>query len=167
MEAGWGFGMMEIIIREQRNIDYAIKQLTEIDLSKPHVVKISEFKRTRSTAQNSLLWKWLTVIGNSVGLTKDELHLQFKSQYLMPIVLRDDLDDYAIDVHNKIRAMWAGDAKDEASMIKRLLVNYISTSWLNVKQFTEYLHEIEGYARDGKIALPYPDEYNQAMGIKS
>jgi hypothetical protein len=63
--------------------------------------------------------------------------------------------------------MWAGDAKDEASMIKRLLVNYISTSWLNVKQFTEYLHEIEGYARDGKIALPYPDEYNQAMGIKS
>lgn len=158
--------MTEIIIREQRNIDFAIDQIKRVDLSKPHVVKIEEFKRTRSTAQNALLWKWLTVIGDYVGETKDELHLQFKARYLMPIVLRDNLDEYAIQVHDKMNSLWASGAKQEASMIKRLLINYISTSWMNVKQFTEYLQEIEQYARDGQIALPYPDEYRQAMGIK-
>jgi len=156
----------EIILRDPRNVEFAIDQIKSVDLSETHVVTIKPFKRTRSQAQNAVMWLWLTVIGDQVGMTKDELHLQFKAQYLMPVVLRDNLDDYAVSVHQKMHDLWKNGRKEEAKMIKRLLVNYISTGWLNVAQFTEYLREIEGYARDGNIALPYPEDYHQAMGIK-
>lgn len=158
--------MTEIILREQRNIDFAIDRIRNVDMSKPHVVTIKEYSPTRSEAQNKIYWLWLRTIGDQVGLTKDELHMKFKARYVLPVLLADG-EEETTEINDAVRVIWQAGLKEQAIIAKRNMIRKtVSTTKLNVKQFTEYLREIEGYARDGQIALPYPDDYKMAMGIK-
>lgn len=156
---------MEIILREQRNIDFAIDALRRVDLSKPHVVTVKEDKRTRSMRQHGLYFMWVTAIANHVGQSKDDLHMQFKGKFLLPMLLRDGHEE-TLQTNEAIKVIWQAGLKDQATTAKRFLVNHISTTWLKVDQFTELLNEVAEYARDGGIALPYPEDYHEIMGSK-
>lgn len=158
--------MTEIIIREQRNIDFACGVLQNLDRSKTHIVKVEEYSPTRSQAQNRLMRLWLTVIGNVMGQTQDEMHIQCKGLYLLPILLRDGHEE-TTQMHEAVKTVWNAGMKEQAITAKKNMVRHmISTTWLSVKQMTEYLREIEGMARDGGVALPYPDDYDWIMNQK-
>ena len=153
----------EIILREPRNVDFAIAQIRAVDLNELHVVKIKPVTETRSDLQNKLYWVWVGVIGDAVGMTNDEFHFQSKARYLLPILLRDEHDE-TVDMYSAIKTVFDAGMVEQAKTAKRhMLRHMLSTTWLTVKQMAEYLREIEGYARDGGIMLPCPDDYKYIM----
>tara|TARA_Y100001951_G_scaffold102100_1_gene108190 strand:- start:441 stop:926 length:486 start_codon:yes stop_codon:yes gene_type:complete len=155
--------MTEIILHKRENVDYAIKQLNELDLSELHVVTIKPMEYSRSVAQNALMWQWITVISNETGTSKDDLHMQFKNTFLLPLLIRDGHEE-TVSMYQCIRTVWDAGMHDEAKTAKRnMLRHMISTTWLTVKQMTEYLREIEAYAVDAGIQLPHPDDYKWVM----
>lgn len=116
-------------------------------------VVIQPHKRDRSTAQNALMWQWVTIIANELGHSKTEQHEQFKRFYLLPILMRDDPD-----VDRLARVL--GHERDNLALV-------LSTTDLNTKQFTEYLNDIAHFAGELGIMLPHPeDTYYEAMGVR-
>lgn len=105
------------------------------------VVEIKANKLTRSSAQNSLYWEWMTTISNELGYTKDETHALLRDKFL-------GYNEYT---------------DKKGSQIKELR----STTKLNTTEFTEYLNQIDYLMTEYGIKLPRPeDSYYLAMGIK-
>jgi|TARA_R100000664_G_C2749130_1_gene136526 hypothetical protein len=46
------------------------------------VIKIREKEDGRSIEQNALWWRWMTIIGSSIGHTKEEMHTILKYKFL-------------------------------------------------------------------------------------
>jgi hypothetical protein len=53
-------------------------------------VKIYPWVQKKTTAQNRLLWKWNTEIGEHFGLEPEEMHSFLKEKFLLSILYRDD-----------------------------------------------------------------------------
>ena len=127
-----------IIITEEDKTRH-IEHIKFLDLTKPWRVEVKLYEKTRSKAQNRLYWKWLTVISDYTGHTKEELHAELAYRFLEPLVLT---------IEGK-----------EVTMVR-------STTGLKVKEFTEYLNDIEMFAHDLSLVLPYPEDlYYEAMGL--
>jgi hypothetical protein len=127
-------------------IDSALKQeatinfIKSLNLDKKWRITIEPYKANRSTAQNSLYWMWVTIIGEDIGYSREELHVVMADKFLG---------------YEEIKAMGK-----EYQVLK-------STKTLNAKEFTEYLNKIERQASELGVVLPHPDDlYYEAMGIK-
>lgn len=46
-------------------------------------VEIKKYKKPRSLNQNNLYWEWMTIIGNELGYTPDEIHDTMKARLLV------------------------------------------------------------------------------------
>jgi hypothetical protein len=93
-------------------------------------VTVRQKKPTRSELQNSYYWLYLTLVAESTGNSKNDLHLYFKHNLLGYDVAEIKLSTGAVKTFNKLR----------------------STAKLNRLDFTEYLDRIE------KITgIPLPD----------
>jgi hypothetical protein len=145
----------KIIIRGEEQRD---RLRGTIDLiPEDHEVRIRPHKANRSLSQNSLHWKWLTVIAEEIGDTKDSVHEIIKRKHLVPILERDD-PEYG----EAIAAVRAIQGR-EREILARQVVRLTSTTKLNVEQMTEYLNEIEKTAGEMRISLPHPEDYAYAM----
>lgn len=119
-------------------------------------VVIRPYRRDRSKAQNRIMWKWLTIIGNDLGYGKEEMHEDFKRRFLVPIMIRDD---------EQFAAMWTAVSDADNEELYQGVVKLLSTTVLNTAQFAEYLTDIERAAYELGIALPTGDDkYYEAMG---
>lgn len=119
-------------------------------------VVIRPYRRDRSKAQNRIMWKWLTIIGNDLGYGKEEMHEDFKRRFLVPIMIRDD---------EQFAAMWTAVSDADNEELYQGVVKLLSTTVLNTAQFAEYLTDIERAAYELGIALPTgDDQYYEAMG---
>lgn len=128
-------------------------------------VVIKEQQQDRSLAQNGLLWTWQTIIADEWGWTKDEVHEHFKKRFLVRIYERDN-NDYAAMIQ-AVRKVYTNGMKTEAKVMEKEIVRLTSTTTADVKQFTEYLNDIEKEMASKGVSLPHPaDRYYQAMGIK-
>jgi hypothetical protein len=58
----------------QSNLPYLFAKISDLDLSLGYVVTAKIKKSTRSTDQNSRLWKLYTALGQHVGHSPDEVH---------------------------------------------------------------------------------------------
>ena len=129
-------------------------------------VVVRNYKKDRSLMQNALLWLWQTVISEELGWSKEEVHYDMKKRLLVPIYERDDLG-YA-GMIQAVRRVYAGGSRDDANAMFKQIVKLTSTTDANVKQFTEYLNDIERDMMSKGISLPHPeDRYYDAMGIKN
>lgn len=130
----------------------------ELDPTRPLQVEIKPYRKNRSLAQNSLYWDWVTTIAEDTGNTKRQMHRILKAEFLLPILARDYKQIGVVE-----RAI-GGDPEGEDA-----LIDLLTTTDLNTKQFTEYLREIEEWAGDQAIRLRTPDDddsYREAMGIR-
>jgi len=118
-----------IIIREERQRQHAIDRIAALNISTAWDITIKPYKKNRSLEQNALMWKWLTLIGNELGYTKDEMHETFMRKFLPPITV--NTIDGPAEVY--------------------------STKPLKVKEMAEYLNHIDQFAAEYGIALPLPD----------
>ena len=104
------------------------------------IIEIRDDKDSRSVKQNRLYWEWVSVIGGELGYTKDETHA----------ILRDKFLGYT-------------ETTTKLSVIKELR----STTKLKVKEFKDYLEQIDIFVSEYGIMLPRPEDlYYESMGIK-
>jgi hypothetical protein len=104
------------------------------------IIEIKDDKDSRSIKQNRLYWEWVSVIGGELGYTKDETHA----------ILRDKFLGYT-------------ETTTKLSVIKELR----STTKLKVKEFKDYLEQIDILMSEYGIILPRPEDlYYESMGIK-
>ncbi len=113
---------------------------------KPYKVTVELYKKNRSTAQNNLLWMWLTKLSNYL---RSEHGLNS-----MPTDLKDHFQRTHLGYSTYVF---------EGQFHVRLR----GTSDLNTAEFTELLNRIEEYANNAGLNLPHPEDlYYEAMGIK-
>jgi hypothetical protein len=105
------------------------------------IIEIKDDKESRSVKQNRLYWEWIgTVISPELGYTKDETHA----------ILRDKFLGYT-------------ETTTKLSVIKELR----STTKLKVKEFKDYLEQIDILMSEYGIILSRPEDlYYESMGIK-
>jgi ribosomal protein L7/L12 len=104
------------------------------------IIEIKDDKESRSVKQNRLYWEWVSVIGGELGYTKDETHA----------ILRDKFLGYT-------------ETTTKLSVIKELR----STTKLKVKEFKDYLEQIDILMSEYGIILSRPEDlYYESMGIK-
>lgn len=153
------------IIHSESEIKHLVAFL-EAQPEKPLIeVVVSEHKKDRTTAQNRLYQLWLTIIADELGETKEDEHYDLRRRILLPIYERDD-SGYA-EMLNSVRKVHRLGGKAEAKIQADFIIKHTSTTAATVKQFTEYLKEIERDMVSKGISLPHPeDRYYQAMGIK-
>jgi hypothetical protein len=112
------------------------------------LVEIKNEKATRSTKQNRLYWMWLSQIEKDTGMPKLDyfedsswrkgLHTRFKCDFIE----KEFYDDGAMKIP--------------------------STKKLKVKEFANYLEQIDRSMAEMGLVLPHPDDlYWEAMGIKA
>jgi hypothetical protein len=113
-----------------------------------------------------MLWLWITVVANEwEGWEKNDVHEYFKKTHLVPIYERDE-PGFASMI-NAVRKVYTDGHRVEAKAMEKQIVKMTSTTGATVKQFTEYLKDIEKDMISKGIPLPHPeDRYYSAMGIK-
>lgn len=134
-----------IILRGKEQEDYASKLLSSLpkDKDKPQwVVTFEKYYKQRSTAQNSLYWKWIDVIGqckpDGIVMTRELWHYALAIMFLDPI---------------EVPNMKTG----EMILVPR------STRGLKTSEFSEYLNKIEEWAIGFGIILPHPDDLTWSL----
>ena len=134
-----------IILRSGEQADYAIKLINGLpkSMDKPGwTVTIEKYSKQRSTAQNSLYWKWLETIAQvkpqGISMTREKWHFAFAIMFLEPIEVPD---------------LKTGEVRQCPR----------STKGLNTSVFTEYLNKIEEWSIENGILLPNPDDLRWSM----
>ena len=122
----------KIYIREERHRDHALETIKALDITTVYEVTIKPYKRNRSLEQNSLMWKWYTIIANDLGYTTEEIHEEFMRKLLTPAHVYTPSG----------------------------MVEVYSTKKLKVEEMTAYLEGIERTATEMGIALPRPYDNN-------
>jgi len=102
------------------NYEFLLKRLAQLDPTIRWSIKASPFKSTRSTEQNSRLWKLYTELGAYIGHSPDEVHQLCGYKFLREL---KTVNGEAVEV------------------IK-------STTKLNTKDMAEYQENIERWASE-------------------
>ena len=85
----------------------------------------------RTIEQNALYWQWLTIIGDDLGYTKEELHEIMLDEFAPVMTYRD--------LQNKPKQ------------------RKIRSSEMSVKEMSEYMNHIDRFAAEQSIILPQPE----------
>lgn len=153
---------MKLILSSQQHKDRACEFIQELQLDRPWLLVISEKKKNRSAAQNSLYWKWVTQLAGEEGSTKEEVHHERKRRFLAIIYERDS-PKYA-EMIGTVRKMWGAGFKQDSESLHNGIIELTSTTTATVKQFREYLEDIEKLAIQQDIFLERPEDmYREAM----
>jgi len=142
--------------QEIRNRAVEIIKSLPFSTSEIHEVIIKPYKKDRSASQNSLLWKWYTIIGAELGESKEDIHERYKNKFLVNIYERDD-PEYSAMIQ-ALRDVWRHGMHAEAAGLRKKIVSLTSTTGATVKQMTEYLENIERDAASLGIRLPFPED---------
>lgn len=158
-------------IIDERTAFHAQKTIGDLPTDKSVMVTISKVDTTRRGAQNSLYWAWMTDLAATreeayAGSTKDEWHDHFKEKALLNIFIRDNTNGTAETMAAVYEAgVTCGHAIH--ATLKKAVVAGISTTDASIKQFTEYLSDIQRFCDSTGVRLrTNTDDFNRAMGLK-
>jgi hypothetical protein len=96
-------------------------------------VTIEEYSGKRSNPQNALYWKYLSIMGDHFGYTKDEMHEELASRFLGMV--------------------------ERKTLGGKQIIEPRSTTTLTKKEFSEYMDKIMALAIQQEITLPQPDYF--------
>jgi hypothetical protein len=159
-----------LIVNDEKSRRVARDRLEFLSDDNDMQVTFEDIKTDRSTAQNRLMWVWIADCENTEcnehsGKTKNEWHRYFKQNDLMPIFVRDD-EDYAqlITAISNVSNI----NNSAFDVMLDFIIDNTSTTKCSIKQFTEYLTEIERFCAEVGIMLRTDSHlYSRAMGVKS
>ncbi len=130
-------------------------------------VTVKKYDETISDKQRRIYWKWVSIIGDEIGNTKHEQHLELKHEFLLGIFLRNP------DKHPIVNNGWEDlqlfkqIAPDRCEGLHQSVMANVSIMDASVTEMREYLTEIDALARWQGINLPRNDDgYYEAMGVK-
>lgn len=128
---------MRFRIRNNQAVENCIKAIQELKFEDDMQVEIKPYVAKRSIDANNLYWMWIDVISKYTGYAKNEMHDVMRAKFL------------------KINFRVVDGIK---------LTELTSTTSLNTKDFNNYMHDIEAFAVENDIKLPYPEELIYAIG---
>jgi hypothetical protein len=137
-----------IIISTDQHKARAKMVIDSLPLDVIHKVSIAPHKRNRSAEQNAYMWLVETIMGSELGLTKDAMHEVHKSDFLVPIFVRDD-HGYA-DMYFAVESA----PEPQRTILKREVVKLTSTTKADVAQMSEFIDSIIQQAGELGIRLP-------------
>ena len=125
-------------------------------------IEVMEKDKSRTVAQNSLYWLWVTIISSTWGMDKGDQHTQLKRNHLAKIYVRDDLEfaEMALSLKSYKQTATAAEFEPIANGVAQLM----STTKATTKQMTEYLGDIDKFCYSQGLTLPKPDDYQWIMG---
>lgn len=158
--------MKKIFVIQSKEVIQRVSSFLEAQPATPILeVVVKLHQKDRSLSQNSLMWVWITIIADEWGWTKEEVHEDLKRRLLVRIYERDE-PGYGAMIQS-VRKVYRSGLKDDATAMHQQIVRMTSTTGATVKQFTEYLNDIEKDMAGKGFSLPHPDDkYHSAMGIK-
>ena len=112
--------MTRLKVTSEETLEHARKQIGELDLSKQWQIEIKPFAFNRSAEQNKRYWKLVNELGNYLGYEDFEMHDLLKYKFL----------------------------SFKQEMLGDEMVVIPSTSKLTVKEFVEYLDNVERFASE-------------------
>lgn len=142
----------------------AYSYITNLPLEPLMKVTVEEYSTDRTLSQNAVMWMFFTDIAKHNGTDKRYEYNYYKDKFLVPIYERDD-KQYAAMIQT-LRNLYKDGYQQDACFLKDRIVDLTSTSKANVKQFTEFLKDIEHDAGSKQIPMRHPDDYDLAMGIR-
>lgn len=152
------------VIRNEQVISNLIEFINSVRNERLIEVVVKDHHKDRNLLQNSLYWFWITIIAEEMGLTKEDVHFDLKKRILVRIFERDD-EGYAEMIHS-IRKLYTKGFKTESIKLHESIVKMTSTTSATVKQFAEYLTEIERDMANKGIILPRKeDQYYDSLMI--
>ena len=110
--------MPKLKVTSNEDVEHARKLIGELDLSKAWEVEIKPFAFNRSIEQNKRYWKLISELGSFLGYDEGEMHELMKYKFL----------SYKQEMLG-----------DEMTVVP-------STSKLTIKEFVEYLEQVERFA---------------------
>jgi len=163
--------MAEFIINSRESRHAAVEAVKNITSEPLMMVTIAEYSDDRSAAQNRLYWAFMhdcerTSCNEHAGNTKDYWHKFFKEHALLNIFIRDDVDG----ISETMAALY--EVKQQCGVevynnMKKFVIENISTTSANVREFTEYLSDIQRWCGGVGIALRTDSaDFKKAMGQK-
>lgn len=136
----------------------AINLINIIPLDELHEVTIRPYSETKLQKQRSLYFRWLGIMveDGEWGYEKDELHLELKKEFLVPILY---------DENEKYRS-WIDQWKDESDPDKKKILLEIIMAATSVKDdglvtkeiLSKYMKRVERYSNETGCFLPRPGE---------
>lgn len=127
-------GIISLTLNNKKLFQEKLSELVGKDIE----IIIKEQKGKRSLNANSLYWKWMTIMGEDLGYSKEALHFVFKKQFLsekMPAFSRDEFMEYLQGLDKEIA----------------------NTRKLNTKEMSKYMDSVYEQARELNINLPLPE----------
>ena len=110
--------MPRLKVTSNEDVEHARKLIGELDLSKAWEINVKEYDHQRSIQQNRKYWKLVGELGSYLGYSTEEIHQMMKYKYL----------SYKQELLG-----------DEVVVVP-------STSNLSIKEFIDYLSNVEGFA---------------------
>lgn len=145
--------------------DKAVVVVNAVPIGPEHPVMkltLEPYRKNRSAAQQALMWIWHYQWQKHFGDTAQEEHIRFKKEWLLPILLRDDVVDYLHVLYSAASVRYSLHGDDKGL---RAIYELISTTTLNTRQFSEILtfYQQEA-AMEGLVFTVKCSEYEEAMG---
>ncbi len=156
----------KIILISEQHRQRVLEIVRALPLDVVHSVDIKEHKKDRSAAQNGLYFLWMGIVSGYTGESKEEVHCRMKKNHLIPIYCADPDNETAITMATIREAATLG-AVGQAKKMEAYVIKKVSITEATVKQFAEYLNEIEKECISQGIYLPHPEDmWYEAMGKK-
>lgn len=151
---------VNVVIRDDYGKRKAVTLINNLKLFEGErlEVVIRPYKETRSQQQHKLYWKWITIIADETGHSKDQMHEQLKRRFLLPILEREDAQFGQIMAN--LRKAWRDGHKELAEQLNAAVVLNASTTVLSVGSMTEYLNSVKDFADEHDIQVPIPERKN-------
>lgn len=132
------------------------------------VVVIKSASEARSAAQLRLKWMWMGyiakhMIGTGKGLSKQGWNRLFKDRFMKALLIDQD-QDY-VQFYTRIENLRSGLPTDR--FLRNRLIDLIQTEWLDVAHMSQFLDQIDQYARDELgLQLPVPEDLKWIREVK-
>ncbi len=157
-----------IRILDEVRLNNAKAAIQLIPLDGSFEVVIRKYEKNRSLVQNSLLHMWRKDISDSTGESIKECRFRLAQSHMLPIVLASDLEkdrDIQLTILS-LREAYKTGAKKQSEFVFRQYVSMLSSKDLNVKQFAEFLTNIERECTEQSISLRRPEDYYLDIGTR-
>lgn len=131
---------LEIVLKNQGQKDFALRTLNDCPADGRVEVIFKEYASSRSKAQNNLYQAWCRDIGIHLNMHQEEVKTRFRFKFLefAPLKKPMVIFGHSFDA-------WPP-----------------STADLNVKEFNDYLVQIEKFCAENNIILPSNNFYEDA-----
>jgi len=144
---------INVIIRNEQDARraWAVIVNAKATAENPVEVTVKPYELTRTQGQSRLYRVFVGIISRDTGQSTESLHLLFKERFLIGILSQSD--ERLAQRVQAVKQLRRDGAHESADFAKAIILDYISTTSMKVKQFTEFLEHVQKFGAELGIVL--------------